>query len=363
MFYRWWRMEKGHRLRMWRLYGWFTALMAFGSCVGAVAWAEYMMLLVNGFKANKSPNNQTQAQKTSLLALAVSWRAAFTVTYAVEFLCLSAANLMVLDRMSVFAAPQGTRLQKWWAAAGRIVMAVVVLGNAVGLAANAAAAAQYQKAAEAASAASALHAANNTIDGDRFGSLYRELRLRGGSVKSVQSFIEVAVLLLIVVAFVAVGVRSFLADKGVMISDKHSEKNPLTGLGQERKGDGRQRFCRKCHKFKPDRCVQQCVCCAARSRRICRAHHCKYCGRCVLKMDHHCPWVNNCIGFRNYKFFMLFCMYTTLASCYVCVNMLAGLVSMTSGGESLGPVRNRLLLAAVARGASSRVRLGDKRDA
>ncbi len=32
-------------------------------------------------------------------------------------------------------------------------------------------------------------------------------------------------------------------------------------------------------------------------------------------------------------------MYTTLASCYVCVNMLAGLVSMTSGGESIGPVR------------------------
>ncbi len=77
----------------------------------------------------------------------------------------------------------------------------------------------------------------------------------------------------------------------------------------------------------------------ARLRLFGRAHHCKYCGRCVLKMDHHCPWVNNCIGFRNYKFFMLFCMYTTLASCYVCVNMLAGLISMTSGGESLGPVR------------------------
>ena len=51
------------------------------------------------------------------------------------------------------------------------------------------------------------------------------------------------------------GLEAGLADKRVMITDKNAEKNPLTGLGQERKGDGRQRFCRKCHKFKPDRCV------------------------------------------------------------------------------------------------------------
>lgn len=59
-----------------------------------------------------------------------------------------------------------------------------------------------------------------------------------------------------------------------------------------------------------------------------RAHHCKYCGRCVLKMDHHCPWVNNCIGFRNYKFFMLFCSYAAMTSFYVAVTLLTGFVNI-----------------------------------
>jgi hypothetical protein len=205
MFYRWRRMEEEDRGRVWRLYGWFSGLMACGSCVGAVAWAAYMMLLENLFKGNDSPD---RVQETSRAALAYSWRAAFLVMYAVEFLCLSAAKLMVLDRMSVFAAPQGTRLQTRWALAGRVVMAAVVLGNAVGLAANAAAAVHYQKAAQAMGAASAAYAANKTNAGDELYSLSQQEVQLGGSILSVQLFCEVAVLLLIVVSFVAVGVLS-----------------------------------------------------------------------------------------------------------------------------------------------------------
>ena len=34
--------------------------------------------------------------------------------------------------------------------------------------------------------------------------------------------------------------------------------------------------------------------------------HCMFCGRCVEHFDHHCPFINNCLGYRNHKYFLVF---------------------------------------------------------
>ncbi|KAI5644892.1 DHHC palmitoyltransferase domain-containing protein [Phthorimaea operculella] len=67
-----------------------------------------------------------------------------------------------------------------------------------------------------------------------------------------------------------------------------------------RTNSGSVRYCNRCVVIKPD-----------------RAHHCSICARCVLKMDHHCPWVNNCVCYFNYKFFMLFLGYALLYCIFI----------------------------------------------
>jgi len=74
----------------------------------------------------------------------------------------------------------------------------------------------------------------------------------------------------------------------------------------EKKRTGERRACKWCGKYKPDRC-----------------HHCRVCRSCVLRMDHHCPWINNCVGFGNYKFFYLLLVYSAACCWVMCISMLS----------------------------------------
>nr|PVC52310.1 hypothetical protein MACL_00000840 [Theileria orientalis] len=52
--------------------------------------------------------------------------------------------------------------------------------------------------------------------------------------------------------------------------------------------------------------VLQKWCCNCRVYKEPRTKHCYTCKRCVNRFDHHCPWLSNCIGYNNYKLFLLF---------------------------------------------------------
>lgn len=59
-------------------------------------------------------------------------------------------------------------------------------------------------------------------------------------------------------------------------------------------------FCPMCATYKPP-----------------RAHHCSRCNCCILKYDHHCPWLGQCVGFYNYKNYLLVLLYTWLLTAWV----------------------------------------------
>lgn len=63
-----------------------------------------------------------------------------------------------------------------------------------------------------------------------------------------------------------------------------------------------QKWCRECKLWRPYRCG-----------------HCHKCGRCVLRLDHHCDFMGTCVGERNLRFFSLFLFCAGMGIIFLCI--------------------------------------------
>eukprot|EP01062_Namystynia_karyoxenos_P008422 TRINITY_DN12961_c0_g1_i1.p1 TRINITY_DN12961_c0_g1~~TRINITY_DN12961_c0_g1_i1.p1 ORF type:complete len:532 (+),score=90.76 TRINITY_DN12961_c0_g1_i1:100-1596(+) len=76
--------------------------------------------------------------------------------------------------------------------------------------------------------------------------------------------------------------------------------------------------------------LPRCVPCATYKPE--RAHHCRKCGVCVLRFDHHCPWIAQCVGFRNHKVFLNLLTWACIAALWFVGSATPAVVSLLGHG-------------------------------
>ncbi|OAX41983.1 zf-DHHC-domain-containing protein [Rhizopogon vinicolor AM-OR11-026] len=95
-----------------------------------------------------------------------------------------------------------------------------------------------------------------------------------------------------------------------------AEKQPLPRDLRVRNDTVRVKYCSTCKTYRPPR-SSHCKMVRGFVVFIVELLHILQCDNCVDGCDHHCQWVNNCVGRRNYTFFFAFIVSAVLTLCLV----------------------------------------------
>ncbi|XP_059693994.1 palmitoyltransferase ZDHHC23 isoform X1 [Haemorhous mexicanus] len=99
------------------------------------------------------------------------------------------------------------------------------------------------------------------------------------------------------------------------IRGSSSELHGISGAASSRAVNGEAKgYCRMSAEQPAG--VKKDWCTKCQLLRPARAGHCRLCGRCVRRLDHHCVWINSCVGEQNHQAFILALSFFMLTSVY-----------------------------------------------